>query len=292
MTGALQRNLLVTGSSGFVGSSFMDSAKGHIKIRSVSLQNTRVEEMDFDRIDIILHLAGIAHRMEKTEDSLYYDVNYQLTKDLAIAAKASGVRHFIFVSTIKVYGDDYELLTPETECKPNDAYGKSKLMAETALEELGSDDFRVSIVRPPLIYGPQVKGNMQKIVNLIEKRRVIPFGNINNKRSMVAVDNLVALLDRIIETGKSGLFLIQDSEPVSTSKLISEIAKCKGKQINLISIPIVLRYTMKLIVPEIYKRLFGSLVVDDSKTRELLNFQPPYSFEEGIRSMVKFNLNE
>jgi len=106
---------------------------------------------------------------------------------------------------------------------------------------------------------------------------------------MLGLDNFVALLDRVIETRKSGTFLIQDSEPVSTSRLISEIAKGKNIQIKLISIPWVVRYTIKKIAPEIYKRLFGSLVVDDSATRNLLNFEPPYSFEEGIRLMAKNN---
>jgi len=281
------KTVLITGASGFVGQRFCVNNKDRYSIKTVSLQKVQIEDLDFSGVDVILHLSGIAHRMEKTDDSLYFEVNHELTKKLAEAAKQAGVGHFIFVSTIKVYGGDYELLTPETACKPNDAYGKSKLMAEEALKDLESGDFGISIVRPPLIYGPGVKGNMQKLMALVQKRKYIPLGNINNKRSMLGLDNLVALLDRVIETGKSGTFLIQDSEPVSTSKLISEIAKGKNIQIKLISIPGVARFTIKKIAPEIYKRLFGSLVVDDSATRNILSFEPPYSFEEGIRVMAK-----
>ncbi|KYG82605.1 NAD-dependent epimerase/dehydratase family protein [Roseivirga echinicomitans] len=283
------KTVLITGASGFVGQRFCVNNKDRYLIKTVSLQNVQIEGLNLSGVDVILHLAGIAHRMEKTDDSLYFEVNYELTKKLAEAAKQAGVGHFIFVSTIKVYGDDYELLTPETACRPNDAYGKSKLMAEEALKNLESRDFGISIVRPPLIYGQGVKGNMQKLMALVEKRKYIPLGNINNKRSMLGLDNLVALLDRVIETSKSGTFLIQDSEPVSTSRLISEIAKGKNIQIKLISIPGLVRFTIKKIAPEIYKRLFGSLVVDDSATRNILNFEPPYSFEEGIRLMAKNN---
>tara|TARA_R110000796_G_scaffold118864_1_gene232717 strand:- start:75550 stop:76404 length:855 start_codon:yes stop_codon:yes gene_type:complete len=281
--------VLVTGASGFVGQLFCVKNKDRYIIKTVSLQNIKVKDLDLSSVDVILHLAGIAHRMEKTDDSLYYDVNYELTKELATAAKAANVGHFLFVSTIKVYGDEYELLTPDTECRPNDAYGKSKLLAEEALKGLESEDFKISIVRPPLIYGQGVKGNMKKLIALVEKRKYIPFGSINNLRSMVGVDNFVALLDRVIETRKSGTFLIQDTEPVSTSRLISEISKAKNINVKLISIPRVMRFTIKKIAPEIYKRLFGSLVVDDSATRNILNFEPPYSFEEGVRLMVKNN---
>lgn len=283
------KEVLVTGASGFVGQLFCVKNKDRYIIKTVSLQNIKVKDLDLSGVDVILHLAGIAHRMEKTDDSLYYDVNYELTKELATAAKAANVGHFLFVSTIKVYGDEYELLTPDTECRPNDAYGKSKLLAEEALNGLKSEHFKVSIVRPPLIYGQGVKGNMKKLIALVERRKYIPFGNINNLRSMVGVDNFVALLDRVIETRKSGTFLIQDTEPVSTSRLISEISKAKNINVKLISIPRVMRFTIKKIAPEIYKRLFGSLVVDDSATRNILNFEPPYSFEEGVRLMVKNN---
>ncbi|KYG76243.1 UDP-glucose 4-epimerase [Roseivirga ehrenbergii] len=283
------KKVLVTGASGFVGQLFCVKNKDRYIIKTVSLQNIKVKDLDLSSVDVILHLAGIAHRMEKTDDSLYYDVNYELTKELATAAKAANVSHFLFVSTIKVYGDEYELLTPDTECRPNDAYGKSKLLAEEALNGLESEHFKVSIVRPPLIYGQGVKGNMKKLIALVEKRKYIPFGNINNLRSIVGVDNFVALLDRVIETRKSGTFLIQDTEPVSTSRLISEISKAKNINVKLISIPRVMRFTIKKIAPEIYKRLFGSLVVDDSATRNILNFEPPYSFEEGVRLMVKNN---
>ena len=272
------KTVLITGASGFVGQRFCVHNKDRYIIKAVSLQNTQVKDLDLSGVDVILHLAGIAHRMEKTDDSLYFEVNYELTKKLAEAAKQARVGHFIFVSTIKVYGDDHQLLTPETECRPSDAYGKSKLMAEEALKNLESDDFRASIVRPPLIYGQGVKGNMQKLIKLVENRKYIPLGNINNERSMVGVDNFIALLDKVIESRVSGTFLIRDSEPTSTSRLISEIAKGKNIHINLISIPGVMRFAMKVLAPEIYKRLFGSVVVDDKATRDILNFDPPYSF--------------
>ncbi|MGK0138555.1 MAG: nucleoside-diphosphate-sugar epimerase, partial [Algoriphagus sp.] len=209
--------VLVTGASGFVGQRFCVDSKDRYSIKTVSLQNMSVQDLDLSGINVILHLAGIAHRMVKTDDSLYYDVNCKLTTELAQAAKLAGVSHFLFVSTIKVYGDEYEFISLDTKCKPNDAYGRSKLMAEEAIKNLESNNFKISIVRPPLIYGKGVKGNMGRLIKLVEKRKYIPLCNIDNKRSMVGVDNFVAFLDRIIATGKSGTFLIQDTHAVSTS---------------------------------------------------------------------------
>ena len=126
-------------------------------------------------------------------------------------------------------------------------------------------------------------------MRLVDKRRIIPLGDINNKRSMVGVDNLVSLLNLIIEERPDGIFLVQDDTPVSTSELISQIGKAKGLRLRLVSIPVVFRFLIKKVMPEIYKRLFGNLTVDDSKTRKELNFRPPYSFAEGIELMTKNN---
>lgn len=256
-------------------------------IRTVSLQRTAVEDVDFDGITQVLHLAGIAHRMEKTEDALYFRVNHELTRQLAIRAKDSGVKHFIFMSTIKVYGNEVEHLSLDTVCVPDDAYGKSKLMAEEAILALSSDSFIVSVIRPPLIYGPGVKGNIDRLLKLLEKRKIVPFGKIENKRSIVAVDNLIALIMKILETRSQGIFLIQDKEPVSTSDLLKSMAMAKGLDTKLVSIPGILRKVIKVLKPEIYKRVFGSLVVDDSDTRKKLDFSPPLSMDEGMEIMIK-----
>ncbi|HEY9117028.1 MAG TPA: NAD-dependent epimerase/dehydratase family protein [Roseivirga sp.] len=280
------KRILVSGSSGFVGEYFCSSRKSTYDIRTISLRNTPLGNTDFSNVNSVLHLAGIAHRMEKTEDQIYYDVNHKLTLGFALRCKEAGVEHFVFMSTIKVYGDSNELLTLETPCVPNDAYGKSKLLAETELMRLSDQNFKVAIIRPPLIYGPEVKGNLKRLKEWVDSRSIIPLGGIKNKRSIVGIENLISLIDKIIERRAEGIFLIQDKAPISTTELIESIAKVKGSKIRLIKIPAFLRTILKLIKPDIHKRLFGTLIVDDSQTKIELNFEHPYTTEQGLRLMI------
>ena len=280
------KKILVTGASGFVGSRFCSHYKYKGAIRTVSLQQSAVEAIDFKGVKCILHLAGIAHRMEKTPDALYHDVNHKLSYNLAKKAKEAGVEHFVYMSTIKVYGDHKESLAPDITCEPDDAYGESKLLGEQAIQSLASEDFTISIIRPPLIYGPGVKGNMKKLIALIGKCKVLPFGRIYNQRSIVGIDNLLSLITLLLEKRPSGVFLVQDAQPLSTTQLIEMIGKAQGKPIKLLAIPEILRSLMKMLMPEMYKRLFGSLVVDDSQTRSQLGYSPSVSTVKGIEAMV------
>ena len=163
-----QKHILLTGSSGFVGQRFVEYNQERYVIHSVSLRTTKVNDIDWKKYDSIVHMAGKAHQMEKIDDQVYFDVNYELTKQLADRAKREEVPHFVFVSTIKVWGDDYKNahLKIETPCVPDDAYGKSKLQAENYLQEIKTPDFKIAVVRPPLVYGPRVKGNMIRFMKL------------------------------------------------------------------------------------------------------------------------------
>lgn len=282
-----KKRLLVTGASGFVGVQFLDCCKSHYDIIPVSLQKTPVPSIDFNEVDCVLHLAGIAHRMEKTDISLYFSVNHELTKELADAAKDAGVAHFIFMSTIKVYGESYENLTLDTVCKPTDAYGQSKLLAEQHLQTIQSDSFQVAIIRPPLIYGPGVKGNMQRLIQMVEKRKYIPLGKIQNQRSMVSIDNLIRLIRLIIDKKVSGTYLVQDESAISTTELLTAIAKAKSADVRLVAIPGIFRLIIKIFLPHIYVRLFGSLVVDDHLTRSTIDYRPEDSTSAGILKMIR-----
>jgi len=166
----LKKCILLTGASGFIGQGFIELNSEKYNIESHSLQKNKVSDIDFSRIYSVVHLAGIAHQMQKIDNQIYFDVNHHLTVELAKAAKANGVTHFLFMSTIKVYGEkkENEVLTEYSTCNPEDAYGKSKLQAEQALQQLESDTFKVSIVRPPLVYGPRVKGNMIRLIQLAD----------------------------------------------------------------------------------------------------------------------------
>jgi nucleoside-diphosphate-sugar epimerase len=279
----------VTGSTGFVGKRLMQYNKERFLLLPLDLRNTDMGSMDLRGMDAIVHLAGKAHQMTPIDDQIYYDVNYEITKKLARAAIEQHVPHFIYVSSTKVYGDDIkEKLNEQSACSPSDAYGVSKLKAERCLQELESDDFKIAIVRPPLVYGPEVKGNMIKLLALAKKKYPLPFGNTANARSMVYVDNLIELINVIIDKKATGIFIAGDVAPVSTSQLISLIRKSFGKSSSLISIPGFIRNLVRQLKPAFYNRLFGSFVVDNSDTNRRLNFKPPYTTEDGVKQMVNW----
>lgn len=286
--------LLITGASGFVGSYFINKYKDKYDIKTFSFLNDDLSALDMAGVDVVVHLSALVHRKGGASKEEYKQVNVTQTLELAKKAKESGVKQFVFMSTVKVYGEETDGLprfarndkyTENSECHPEDEYGKSKLRAEQELLKLESEDFIVSIVRTPIVYGFGVKANIKNLVNLVSKVPVLPFGGIENRRSMVYVGNLCHLVDVVIEQEKSGVFLASDDEPLSTTKLIELIAKELNKKVYLIKIPL-FETLLKLFKPSFYKRLYGSLEVDNSQTKERLNLKNPYSVEDGIKLII------
>jgi nucleoside-diphosphate-sugar epimerase len=286
----MKPTILLTGATGFVGLRYVEYNKDIYNIRPLSLQKTKVADVDFSNIDAIVHLAGMAHQMQKIDPQIYFDVNFDLTKALAIEAKAAGVKHFIFVSTIKVFGEHHTtVLNEKSPCEPiNDPYGQSKLDAEEFLKTLEDDNFTVAIVRPPLIYGPNVKGNLIRFLKLADTNYPLPFKGIDNRRTMVFLDNLIALLNTIVDKKSSGLFLASDAQPISTTYLISEMRRQMGKSPNLFTIPSLFTSILSKVKPEFALRLYGSLEMDATESNKKINFTPPYSIEQGIKTMVQW----
>jgi nucleoside-diphosphate-sugar epimerase len=282
--------ILLTGASGFVGQRFLEYNKSRFTIRPVSLVNQAVENIDFMGIDTIVHLAGKAHQMKKIDDSIYFDVNTELTRKLALAAKAQGVPHFIFISTIKVFGEHQNtVLTEGSPCEPiNDPYAQSKLEAERFLQSIETPNFVVSIIRPPLIYGPRVKGNLIQFLKLADSSLPLPFANIANNRTMVYLDNLIEMVNTLTYQKQSGIFLSADANPISTTFLIGEMRKKMNRPTRLFSMPAPLKWVLKKVKPDMYIRLYGSLEMDARDTFKRLNFTPPHTIEQGIGEMVKW----
>jgi UDP-glucose 4-epimerase len=190
------------------------------------------------------------------------------------------------MSTVKVYGEESDTIYKEdTPCHPQDEYGKSKLEAEKALTKLESDSFKVAIIRTPIVYGKGVKANILNLVKLIEKMPILPLANIQNRRSMVYIANLSAIINQIIIKKKSGIFLASDDRIISTTELVQLIAMALNKNIFLFSIPL-FPVLLKKFKPSFYKRLYKSLEVDNTFTKKTLNFSNIYSVEEGIRQMI------
>jgi len=284
------KKLLITGSNGFVGSYFIKKYKDKYDIRTFSFLKDDINSLDYSDIDVVVHLSALVHQMGGASCEEYERVNVIQTLQLAKKAKENGVKQLVFMSTVKVYGEETDSKYSENSiCNPEDDYGKSKLKAEQELQKLEDENFKISIIRTPIVYGYGVKANIKSLINLVNKVPLLPFGNIKNKRSMVYIGNLCHLVYEIITQEKSGIFLASDDEPLSTSKLIMLIAKSLNKNIYLIKIPF-FEILLKLVKPSIHKRIYGSLEVDNSITKEKLNLNNLYSAEEGIKLMIKGKL--
>lgn len=285
-------NIYITGSSGFVATNFIKHSPEYT-ITCLHLRDQKPENIDFSGADVVLHLAALVHQMNGAPEDQYFKINRDLTLAVAKRAKEQGVKHFVFMSTVKVYGEsttETGKWNENTACHPTDPYGKSKYDAECKLRELEDENFTVSIVRSPLVYGVGVKGNMISLVRLVAKFPFLPLGGIQNKRTMVYVGNLVALIKRIIEKKQSGVFLAGDAVALSTTELVELIGKYVNHKSHLFVLPRFVVNLLEAVKPAIIDRLWGSLELDCSRTNNILDFTPPYSQEQGIREMVNWYL--
>ena len=285
------KKIVLTGANGFVGSYFKNKYAHKYNIETFSFLRDNFESLNLNGVDVVLHLSALVHQMSGADEDEYSRVNVEQTLNLAKKAKESGVGQFIFMSSVKVYGEESsEPYSEDTPCKPEDGYGKSKLKAEEELQKLESETFKVAIVRTPIVYGEGVKANIKNLVNLIRKVPILPFGSIENRRSMIYIGNLNFFIDRIIEKKESGVFLVSDERALSTSELIELISKALDKRVYLVKVPF-FESLLRLAKPSFHKRLFESLEVSNKKTisKLLENGEKglPYSVEDGIKFMIK-----
>lgn len=278
----------ITGSNSFIGSYFINNSP-EFQVGEVDLLSIKPAYIDFSDTDVVFHVAAIVHQDKSIPDAKYFVVNSDLAFNVAQKAKLDGVKQFVFMSTVKVYGENSTEENPWTEnsqCLPSDAYGKSKLEAEKRLLELNDRSFVVSIIRTPVVYGAGVKGNIQKIAKLVKKQKLIPFKGIDNKRAMVYIGNLVALIQEVIKQQKGGIFLASDTQILSTSEFVALLIESTGKKKYFIVFPKLMQSIIKLVKPNFYNRLFGSMVINNLKTCKELNFIPPYSSKKGLKEVI------
>ena len=284
--------VLITGANSFVGTNFQKYSQ-FTSIEELSLFDKKVEDIEFSKYDVVLHLAAIVHQSKKITESEYFKVNTDLCLRVAEQSKKAGVRQFVFLSTLKVYGElvhDSVLENENSKCYPNDAYGRSKYAAEIGLLKLDDASFKVSIVRTPLIYGEGVKANMLSLIRLVDSIPLLPFGKIDNKRNFTFVENLVGFIDQIIEKNVSGIFIAMDEKSLSTTEIVSYISKYLGKNIFLFKLPKFIIWFAGIIVPNIIESLYVSAEVENNKTKQILSYKPPFSTEEGIKRTVLYYL--
>jgi nucleoside-diphosphate-sugar epimerase len=280
--------ILITGRRSFIGTNYKQYSR-FANIDEVSVSEQDADKIVFSGYDVVLHLAALVHRKKKIPEHEYFRVNHSMSLKLAQSAKKEGVKHFIFLSTVKVYGETNSgrgVWNEISECKPADAYAKSKLAAEKALMKLEDESFTVAIIRTPVVYGAGVRANMLDIVKLIDKSKVLPFGNVGNRRNFTSVENLAAYIDRIIEMRASGIFIAMDNEAISTTELVQMISSGLGKHRILLNMPGFLLWSGALLFPGFYESLFGSCELDNSATLKKLDFKPPLTTREGIGRMI------
>lgn len=242
------KRVLVIGENSYIGQSFAryldvvnesinknktkDRVEDLIEVHLVGASNGKWKTESFDGYDTVLHLASIVHIKDKRKNKqLYYDINCNMAVEVAKKAMEAGVKQFIFLSSASVFNSKETCITKETKPNPNTYYGKSKLAAEKKLTELSSDDdsFSLAIVRPPMVYGEGCKGNYPRLVKLVRFTPIFP--EYNNKRSMIAIDNLCEFLSKLVLEGQCGIYHPQDEEYVDTVEMVREIAKNMGKRI-------------------------------------------------------------
>lgn len=286
--------ILLIGKNSFVGKNYIKYSK-HREIQEVDSFSLIPEKFDFSLYDVIIHLAAIVHQSKEVSLIEYLRVNTELPIRIATKAKHDGVKQFVFLSTTKVYGDNPPPLgywDELSECIPTDGYGESKLRAERGLLELADNNFVVSIIRTPLVYGVGVKANMLNLIKLVKRLPVLPFGRIKALRSLTFVGNLAAYIDRVIELRSNGIFIAQDPEPVTVETLVKSIAKALNRKALIFHPGRLFTSILRLILPHYHARLYGSSVVSNSRTLSVLNFTPPFTTDEGIKIMVKHFLTQ
>ena len=228
-------NILITGAYSYVGekvAKYLLSNHPDYRVDQLDMQSDAWRQHDFSGYDAVFHVAGLAHRKITSElEPLYYQVNRDLAIETAKKAKDSGVRLFIFMSSMSVYSDDTTYVDDTTPTNPDNAYGKSKLQAEEGILPLAGDGFVVSVIRPPMIYGKGCKGNYNALRKLALKLPAFPL--VDNRRSMLFIDNLSAFVDQLIKTGKPGIFFPQNAELVNTSQWARCIAEANHKNLRL-----------------------------------------------------------
>lgn len=245
-------------------------------------------------IDTVIHVAAKTQAMRKSDQDLvaeYRKINVKPTLELAKKAAAAGVKRFIFLSSVKVNGENSELEKPFKAFDnpmPKDPYGNTKLEAEQALMALTNTvDMEVVIIRPPLVYGPDVKGNFLSLLFFVQRRIPLPMGAIKNKRSLVFLENLVDLIRVCMSHPEASnrVFLVSDDEDVSTTDLLRSIGCHLNKRPFLIPLPtkLILMGFALIGKMEYAKRLVGDLQVDISETKHLLEWKPPVSLDQGVK---------
>ncbi|SHE82054.1 NAD-dependent epimerase/dehydratase family protein [Caloramator proteoclasticus] len=273
------KKILITGANSYIGTSFekwVSQWPDKYIVDTLDMKDPKWKEYDFSKYDVVFHVAGIAHvSIDPKMEELYYKVNRDLTIETAKKAKAEGVKQFIFMSSIIVYGDSSHInhkrvIDKNTVPTPSNFYGKSKLQAEEGILPLQDDNFNVVVIRPPMIFGKGSKGNYPKLSKVAQKLPIFP--DIKNERSMLHIDNLCEFIRLMIDNNEKGIFYPQNKEYVGTSQLVKLIAEAHGKKVMLTK---AFNPLLKLMGKKvgIINKVFGNLVYEKSMSEYKVEYR-------------------
>lgn len=288
------KKILVTGANSYIGTSFdkwLAQWPDKYLVDTVDMIDGLWKEKDFSEYDVVFHVAGIAHvSADPKMEDLYYKVNRDLTIETAVKAKNEGVNQFIFMSSIIVYGDSSHInkkrvIDVNTIPQPSNFYGNSKLQAEKGIEALGSDEFKIVVLRPPMIYGKGSKGNYPKLAKAAQKLQFFP--DVDNERSMIHIDNLCEFIRLMIDNKESGVFFPQNKNYVKTSEMVKLISEAHGKKIRLVRL---FNGVIKLMGRKIgiINKVFGNLVYKQSVS----NYKDNYRIRDLRESIMITEMEE
>lgn len=284
------KNILITGANSYVGTSFekwLSQWPDKYHVDTVDMIDGSWREKSFAGYDTVFHVAGIAHvSADPSKKDLYYKVNRDLAIETAQKAKADGARQFIFMSSMIIYGADEpvgkeKIITQDTKPAPSDFYGDSKLQADLAIQQLAGENFTVSIMRPPVIYGPGCKGNFPKLLKLAKYAFIFP--DIDNRRSMIYIDNFCECVRQIIDEAQGGIYFPQNEEYVSTKDVIINARKLSGHSTLVLPCP---KFIISFLSGnETFNKAFGSKTY--AKALSSHRQYNVVSYEDGLIRMVK-----
>jgi UDP-glucose 4-epimerase len=263
--------ILVTGKTGYIANqlkSFFENKKTEYEVELISLRNVKIESLQLSNYDVVIHTAALVHQKNKKYTYKdYFEVNAQLTRELAAHAKAEGVRQFIFLSTVNIYGLETGIIDLDTKVNPNSFYGRSKFEAEKMIQDLKNDNFKILILRIPMVYGKGCPGNFNELVKISKKLPI--FSNPIGSRSFINIVNLSSFVDQAIKMNTSGTYLLKDPFNVSSLDIFSRVKTLQGKKIKIHQIIFVIT---KFIRKSLFNKLFKPLIIK----RDYLNQQPDY----------------
>jgi UDP-glucose 4-epimerase len=294
----MRKRIVLIGPDSFIARNFISGREELFDISGVTLTpsplNNELVVDDlwsvnagyFEGAEAVVNFAAIVHRPEIRDQRIYHRVNHQLPLQLARSAAEAGVRHFVQMSTVAVYGKA-ERISPETPCAPDSPYGASKLMADRDLLDMRAGGFNVTVVRPSMVYGSgAAPGNMMKLIRLCDLPVPLPFHGIGNSRQFAYTGLVTEALERIITGEEGGTLLVADRDPVSTGQLAETIRSALGRRRMLFRLPGPARSILSKVRPALYDKLFGSLLIDVEDTFRRLGLSGRSDMEKGIREMV------